>query len=85
MKHRMRQTSIDAYLKLKHLRTKQQLVYQVIKRHPACDLDIANELQQPINRITPRRSELIELGLIEEAYKAVNGQTNRTVTYWRAK
>lgn len=81
------QTSLMAYLDgLKTLGQKQQSVLKVVSRYVGiCDQEIAKELGWPINTITNRRGELVEKGLIEEAYEGKYGPTNRTVKFWKIK
>lgn len=47
------------------------------------DRDIAAELRWDINRITPRRGELVTMGKVIEVGKFFNEETKRTVTYWK--
>ena len=80
------QTSLLSYGQLKNLGRKQQACLGVIQFFgAACNLDIANELDWPINRVTPRVKELRDLDKVQEAYRALNPETNRTVTYWKVK
>lgn len=84
--HNAQQTSIEAYHELQKLPEKRRAVYDVIEKlGEACNLDIAYELRWPINRITPRTNELVALGLVEEAKKAVTPRTGRKVIYWKIK
>lgn len=84
MKTRIRQTSLDAYHTIGDIGKKQEEVYKVIKLlGHASDFDIANYLQVPINRITGRRNELVKLGWIKEAEKAISPHTGRRVIYWQ--
>jgi DNA-binding MarR family transcriptional regulator len=53
--------------------------------HVACNLDIADQLNLPINSVTPRVKELREKGLIVEHSRAICPQTNRLVMYWTTK
>ena len=50
---------------------------------PACDFQIAKYLLWPINCVTPRRGELVELGFVEKDYEAPGPPVGNTVTYWR--
>lgn len=65
---------------------KQLEVLRVIQsaKRPVCDSEIAKHLGWSINRITPRRGELEDLGKIRKAFKAVNPATNTRVDYWMA-
>lgn len=82
----VRQTSLDAYWGLKDLGEKQKTVLDKIKElGSACNLDLAYALSWPINRVTPRTNELVEMGYVEEAKRAITPRTGRKVIYWRAK
>jgi hypothetical protein len=63
-----------------------QMVFTVIcKIGPCNDRQISEFLKWPINRITPRRGELLEEGQIIQHCKAVDPATNRTVSWWVKK
>lgn len=47
------------------------------------DRQIAEHLGWPINRITPRRGELVTSGQIIQDRKDLDPFTGRTVSYWR--
>jgi len=49
------------------------------------DRELSEHLQWPINRITPRRGELVTGGLIVMDRKDTDPQTGRTVSYWKVK
>lgn len=79
----IQQTSLLAFKKLENIGSKQRACYNVIQREgSASNYDIAKELNWEINRVTPRVKELREMGLVEEAYKAMHPITERTVIYW---
>ena len=83
----MRQTSILAYRSLTKdkLNEKQQEVLEKIEDlFPICDRQIAESLGWGINRVTPRRGELLTKGKIIEAYTGVD-ITGRKVTFWKPK
>lgn len=74
-------TSLDAYETV-NINDRQADVYECIKKLGACsDLEIANELCWPINRVTPRRGELVEAGLVIRAGEKP-GPTGRRCTVW---
>lgn len=84
----VRQTSREAYRGV-DLKSRQAEVLHAIERLEArrfkvCDGDIAAELGWEINRVTPRRGELVDLGLIEKGGTKKN-RRNRTVNWWRTK
>ena len=80
----MRNTSLQAFQQLTHLNDKQQSVLVYINGHPDCtDKDIAEGLDWAINRVTPRRGELENLGLIiSSGYRL---QDKRKAHTWRIK
>lgn len=49
----------------------------------ATDKQIAAHLAWPINRVTPRRGELHEKGLVARARLTVDPETGRDVSVWR--
>lgn len=49
---------------------------------PVSDFQIAKALHWPINCVTPRRSELEQMGYIELAYIAPGEPSNMEVNYW---
>src|SRR5687767_13015211 len=81
------QTSYPAYQEAKkQLGEKQLAVYKVINASLVCnDRQIAEALQWPINRVTPRRNELVEAGYIIPAGLYPDENTGRKVNYWRVK
>lgn len=83
----VRSTSRQAYDSiLDTLGDRQRAVYNAIARMGiACNLDIAYELQVPINRITPRTNELVTAGIVEEAKRDLCRRTGRRVIYWKVK
>lgn len=84
MKTNMQQTSLLAYHEsaLTNIGAKQKEVFQAILRlGKPSDQEIAEYLGWAINRITPRRGELLALGKIKEAGKKING-LNRPVMMW---
>ena len=86
MKTRVRATSIEAYRNIRNLGKRQWDVYMSIKYLvSACNLDIAEHLGLPINRITPRTNELVEIGFVEEAKRLVTLKTGRRVIFWKVK
>jgi len=79
----MRSTSLEAYRSLENISNKQQIVLRAIKRlGTCCDRQIAEYLHWPINRVTPRRGEILDMGLVEDAGTRKD-ITNRTVTFWK--
>ena len=80
----MRDTSLLAYNQLNHLNDKQKSVLIYVHGHPDCsDKDIAEGLGWTINRVTPRRGELEDLGIILSWGTKL--QNHRKVHIWRVK
>ena len=78
----MRDTSLEAYRSLENLNEKQKTVYWTIKnRGPIADIQIAELLQWPINRVTPRRNELEKASLIHSK-KKIKTSTGRSAHAW---
>lgn len=76
------QSSLPAYKELGKDRCR-QLVFQAISNIGACnDRQIADHLNWPINRVTPRRGELVQTGHVVQFRKQCDPETGRTVSYW---
>ena len=82
-----RQTSLIAYKELvndvERLNRQQLLVYHVIGLSPQNDKQICGLTGLPINVVTPRRGELVKMGLVVEAFKDKCPFTGRLSTFWR--
>lgn len=78
-------TSMPAYRDAqKDINKKQQTVLDAIICLGTCnDHQIAEYLGWSINRVTPRRGELIEQGQIELAFKGKSFETGRNVNFWK--
>ncbi len=78
-------TSLPAYQEAQiNINKKQQAVLDAIHAlGVCCDHQIAEYLGWPINRVTPRRGELIDAGLIEMSFRGKDFETNRTVNFWK--
>jgi len=86
----VQQTSIDAYRSvIPCLGNKQWAVY-VLLYNATCngmdmtDMELGKALHWPVNTITPRRGELVSMGLIVEACVRVN-VTGRRAKAWRTR
>lgn len=80
-----RQTSRDAFRSLPDINGKQREVFVAIKEMgSACNIDIADHLGLPINRVTPRTNELVKMGKVKEGFRAICPKTNRKAIYWKA-
>jgi len=64
---------------------RQQVLIAIKKLQPCTDRQISEYLNWPINRITPRRGELVTAGTVVQAMKEPDPFTNRTVNFWMAK
>ena len=67
----IQQTSLDCYIEVQEDKTalaqSQQTVYDLIKRYDnLTDSEIASILNWGINRVTPRRNELVKMGVISK-------------------
>jgi DNA-binding MarR family transcriptional regulator len=81
----MRDTSLLAYQQLTHLSDKQQTVLVYIHGHPdTTDKEIAQSLGWEINRVTPRRGELENLGLIVSSGYLLQPNKRKAHT-WRVR
>jgi hypothetical protein len=83
-----RQTSLMAYEDLQRdverLNRQQLLVYKAISLSPRNDKQLSMLTGLPINVVTPRRGELVKMGLVVEAFKDKCPSTGRLSTFWRA-
>ncbi len=76
-------TSIIAYNSLTDLGSRQyQVLEHIYHGKSVCNLDIALSLNLPINQVTGRTKELVDMGLVTEGHKSPNPHTGRTVIYW---
>jgi hypothetical protein len=65
---------------------RQQRVLMAIRQiGPACNQQIADFLQKPINTVTPRVFELRKLGKVELDRKDIYAGTGRKVIFWKEK
>lgn len=78
-------TSLPAYFEaMTNINEKQKKVLYAIQSLGICnDHQISEYLGWPINRVTPRRGELIDAGLIETAFRGRDFETGRTVNFWK--
>ena len=83
------QTSLWAYqdlTKSETLSAKRQAVYNVILNNgPICNQEIAELLDWPINRVTPRVHELRDLMRVQLYAKQIYKKTGKTVMFWEAR
>lgn len=78
------QTSHPAFKDDKNRDYCRREVFGAIRKLGECnDKAIADFLKWPINRVTPRRGELVDNGLVECAGKKKDPESNRLVNYWK--
>jgi hypothetical protein len=79
------QTSLPAFKEAqKTSNHKQQDVFNAIKKLGICsDHQIAEYLGWPINRVTPRRGELVISNKINFAFRSKDFDTGRSVNFWQ--
>jgi transcription initiation factor IIE alpha subunit len=82
----VRSTSRQAYYDIiEELPTRQSEVYKALYYlGHACNLDIADYLELPINSITPRMNELVRDGHVIEVGKRLS-RTGRKSIFWTVK
>lgn len=77
----MQNTSLSAFEGLQHvLGARQRVVYDALLTKSMTDKQIAEHLTWPINEITPRRGELVKMGLVRKA--GVIRQDGRSAIIW---
>lgn len=79
-------TSLPAYKEAQvNINAKQQVILDAVQKLGiCCDHQIAEYLDWPINRVTPRRGELLDAKLIQQAFRGKDFETGRTVNFWKA-
>lgn len=80
------QTSLPAYNEGRGGRDySRQIVLITIRKLGVCnDRQISEELKWPINRVTPRRGELVDTGHVISVKKDADPVTGRMVNWWMA-
>lgn len=83
----VRQTSIEAYSRIKkELGKRQQEVYDGFLGNGTCtNLELSKSLGIPINQITPRTNELVKLGFVAEVEKRQCSVSGKKAISWRVK
>lgn len=77
-----REESREAFVMISNKDRKRQQVYEAIMQLGRCtDREIAAFLNWEINRITPRRGELVEMGKVVPVGR--KKQNERTVNIWQ--
>lgn len=64
---------------------RQQVLIAIKKLQPCTDRQISEYLNWPINRVTPRRGELVDSGVVVLSMKEPDPLTGRTVNFWQEK
>lgn len=76
-------TKTSSYHELEKLGEKQERVLRIISAlAPVSDRRVARALDWPINRVVPRRHELVEMGLVRQYGVEHDQGTNRQVIIW---
>lgn len=76
-------TSKLAYDSITDLGSRQYQVLAVINNKSAIsNLDIASILHLPINQVTPRTNELVQMGFVQEKFTDKHPTTGRKAIYW---
>lgn len=79
------QSSLPAYKELGKDKCR-SIVFNAICILGICnDRQISEYLKWPINRVTPRRGELVQADHIIQYKKQIDPETGRTVSYWIKK
>jgi len=80
----VRQTSIDSYKSLlDKLGAKQRLIYDAFCITPLTNAEVADFLKMPINCVTGRTNELVEMGLVKYAGTKIHPGTHRRQIVWK--
>lgn len=85
MKTAIQKTSLSAYrteIEGTLGERQSEVLAALITRNGMTDKELARELGREINTITPRRNELVALGLVREHCKRPCGITGRTALCW---
>lgn len=77
----IQQTSLDAYNSVSINEAQRRVHDIIIHLGPLTDKEIAQHLQWSINRVTPRRGELVRMGLVIKVCK-VRQDNNRLAIAW---
>lgn len=81
METAIQQTSLFAFNKLQRvLGARQKAVYHALQLASMTDKQIANYLGWEINVVTPRRGELVKMGMVRKA--GIVNQNGRSAISW---
>ena len=80
----MQQSSLEAYQMIKpKLPQCRKVVYDVILDYaPISNKEIAERLDWPINKVTPRVKELRDMGLVHKVFKNEDPESHVNVNFW---
>ena len=84
----MRQTSVLAYRSLDKSKISErpkQVMYALEEIAPANNRMVSAQSDLPINVVTPRMNELVQKGLVVEAYRDTDSVTGRISIFWKPK
>ena len=84
----MQSTSLEAYRNLGRLGEKQHAVHQMILSanrlgYDMTDKELSRALKWEINTVTPRRNELVKMGLVVRSQIRECSVTGRRVIAWK--
>lgn len=79
------QTSLDAFLSLSEVGTafRRRQVFEALRQGPANDRMIVDRTGLAINSVTPRRGELVDLGLVTEDRRDACPFTGKKTIFWK--
>lgn len=82
----MQQTSLDAY-SATHVerQLRRKMVYDALVLGCANDRQLVERTGLMINQVTPRRYELVQLGVVAEDFRAPCPFTGRSTIFWRVE
>jgi hypothetical protein len=77
-------TSIEALRSVDAIRvSRREVVLDALRLGDANDRMLSERVDLPINQVVPRRFELVEQGLVEEAFRAPCPVSGRETIFWR--
>lgn len=76
------QSSLPAYKELGKDRCRQLVLQAICEMQICTDRQISEYLKWPINRVTPRRGELVQSGVVIQFRKQKDPETGRLVSFW---
>ena len=80
----VQQTSLDAFFGARDkISLRQKMVYDSLLLGPKNDRMVAADTGLPINQVTPRRGELVGMGVVVEDGRAPCPFSGRETIFWR--